>query len=57
MQIKKKINLKEPVITEEKELDENHPSSLVNKTAVHNTPGFDHSSKPICKMIVIRKLP
>ena len=39
---KKKDNLKEPVITEEKELDGNHPSLLLNKTAVHNTPGFDH---------------
>lgn len=38
----RKDNLKEPVMTEEKELDGNHPSSLLNKTAVHNTPGFDH---------------
>lgn len=38
----RKDNLKEPVITEEKELDGNHPSLLLNKTAVHNTPGFDH---------------
>ena len=38
----RKDNLKEPVITEEKELDGNHPSSLVNKTAVHSIPGFDH---------------
>ncbi|KAB0389979.1 hypothetical protein E2I00_016823, partial [Balaenoptera physalus] len=37
-----KDNLKEPVITEEKELDGDHPSSLLNKTAVHNTPGFDN---------------
>ena len=38
----RKDNLKEPVITEEKEPDGNHPSLLLNKTAVHNTPGFDH---------------
>lgn len=38
----RKDNLKEPVITEEKELDGNHPSSLLNKTAVRDTPGFDH---------------
>ncbi|XP_064342001.1 protein kintoun isoform X2 [Camelus dromedarius] len=37
-----KNNLKEPVITEEKELDGDHLSSLLNKTAVHNTPGFDN---------------
>ncbi|XP_057579739.1 protein kintoun [Hippopotamus amphibius kiboko] len=37
-----KDNLKEPVITEEKELDGDHPSSLLNKTAVPNTPGFDN---------------
>ncbi|XP_061013409.1 protein kintoun isoform X2 [Dama dama] len=37
-----KDNLKEPAITEEKELNGNHPSSLLNKTAVPNTPGFDH---------------
>ncbi|XP_057398583.1 protein kintoun isoform X2 [Balaenoptera acutorostrata] len=37
-----KDNLKEPVITEEKELDGDHPSSLLNKTAVHNTPGCDN---------------
>ena len=37
-----KDNLKEPVITEEKELNGNHPSSLLNKAAIHNTPGFDH---------------
>ncbi|XP_058913066.1 protein kintoun [Kogia breviceps] len=37
-----KDNLKEPVITEEKELDGDHPSSLLNKTEVHNTPGFDN---------------
>uniref|UniRef100_A0A8C0CDM7 Protein kintoun n=1 Tax=Balaenoptera musculus TaxID=9771 RepID=A0A8C0CDM7_BALMU len=37
-----KDNLKEPVITEEKELDGDHPSSLLNKIAVHNTPGFDN---------------
>ncbi|XP_019779507.2 protein kintoun isoform X2 [Tursiops truncatus] len=37
-----KDNLKEPVITEEKELDGDHLSSLLNKTEVHNTPGFDN---------------
>uniref|UniRef100_A0A8C9A8S0 Protein kintoun n=1 Tax=Prolemur simus TaxID=1328070 RepID=A0A8C9A8S0_PROSS len=34
-------NVKEPVITEEKELDGDHLSSLVNKTTVHNVPDFD----------------
>lgn len=33
-----KDNLKEPVMTEEKELDGDHLSSL----AIHNTPGFDN---------------
>ncbi|XP_059998872.1 protein kintoun isoform X3 [Lagenorhynchus albirostris] len=37
-----KDNLKEPVINEEKELDGDHLSSLLNKTEVHNTPGFDN---------------
>ncbi|XP_045423701.1 protein kintoun [Lemur catta] len=34
-------NVKEPVITEEKELDGDHLPSLVNKTTVHNVPDFD----------------
>nr|XP_012311692.1 protein kintoun isoform X1 [Aotus nancymaae] len=36
-----KDNLNELVITEEKEIDGNHLSSLLNKTVVHNIPGFD----------------
>ncbi|XP_012613365.2 protein kintoun [Microcebus murinus] len=36
-----KDNLKEPVISEEKELDGDHLSSLLNKTTVHNIPDFD----------------
>ncbi|XP_057572340.1 protein kintoun-like [Hippopotamus amphibius kiboko] len=35
-------NLKGPVVTEEKELDRDQPSSLLNKTALDNTPGFDN---------------
>ncbi|XP_053450326.1 protein kintoun isoform X2 [Nycticebus coucang] len=38
---KEKDNLKEPLITEEKELDGDHLSSLLNKTTVHNMPDFD----------------
>ncbi|KAK2492657.1 hypothetical protein MC885_021505 [Smutsia gigantea] len=37
-----KDNLKEPVITEEKQLDGDHLSSLPNKTTVHSLPGFDN---------------
>ncbi|MBZ3876667.1 Protein kintoun [Sciurus carolinensis] len=36
-----KDNLKEPVITKEKELDGDHISSLPNKTIVHNIPDFE----------------
>uniref|UniRef100_A0A2K6PBF3 Protein kintoun n=1 Tax=Rhinopithecus roxellana TaxID=61622 RepID=A0A2K6PBF3_RHIRO len=36
-----KDNLNESVITEEKETDGDHLSSLLNKTTVHNIPGFD----------------
>uniref|UniRef100_H0XZ43 Protein kintoun n=2 Tax=Otolemur garnettii TaxID=30611 RepID=H0XZ43_OTOGA len=38
---KEKDNLKEPVITEEKELDGDHLSSLLSKTTVHNMPDVD----------------
>ncbi|XP_004835643.1 protein kintoun isoform X2 [Heterocephalus glaber] len=34
-------NLKEPVITEEKQLDGDHQSSSLNKTVIHNTTDFD----------------
>lgn len=37
-----KDNLKERVITEEKQLDGDHVSSLANKTTVHSLPGFDN---------------
>uniref|UniRef100_A0A2I3N2C2 Protein kintoun n=1 Tax=Papio anubis TaxID=9555 RepID=A0A2I3N2C2_PAPAN len=36
-----KDNLNESIITEEKETDGDHLSSLLNKTTVHNIPGFD----------------
>ncbi|XP_054304327.2 protein kintoun isoform X4 [Pongo pygmaeus] len=36
-----KDNLNESVITEEKETDGDHLSSLLKKTTVHNIPGFD----------------
>lgn len=36
-----KDNLKEPVITKEKELDGHHISSLRNETIVHDIPDFD----------------
>ncbi|KAL2789975.1 protein kintoun isoform 2 [Daubentonia madagascariensis] len=38
---KEQDNLKEPVVIEEKELDGDHLSSLLNKTTVHNIPDFD----------------
>ncbi|OBS64489.1 hypothetical protein A6R68_06974 [Neotoma lepida] len=38
---KEKENIKEPVITKEKELDGDHLSSLLNKTVVQNIPDFD----------------
>ncbi|XP_021113545.1 protein kintoun-like [Heterocephalus glaber] len=34
-------NLKEPVISEEKQLDGDHQSSSLNKTVIHNTTDFD----------------
>lgn len=36
-----KDNLNESIITEEKETDGDHLSSLLNKTTVHNISGFD----------------
>ncbi|XP_033044004.1 protein kintoun isoform X2 [Trachypithecus francoisi] len=36
-----KGNLNESVVTEEKETDGDHLPSLLNKTTVHNIPGFD----------------
>ncbi|KAM4798280.1 protein kintoun-like [Urocitellus parryii] len=36
-----KDNLKEQVITKEKEMDGHHISSLLKKTIVHNIPDFD----------------
>lgn len=37
-----KDNLKEPVITEEKELDGDELSTILNKTSVHNLPGLNN---------------
>lgn len=37
-----KDNLKEPVVTEKKELDGDELSTLLNKTSVHNLPGLNN---------------